>query len=84
MKPTLRTVTSAALALWLSLASFAVEAQQAGKVYQIGWLTGGSATSAPHLPAAIFQALEDRGRVQGKNLPLTTATPRADSTCCRR
>ncbi len=45
----------------------AVEAQQAGKVHQIGRLYSGSG-SAPHLEAAFEQGLRDLGYVIGQNV----------------
>ena len=58
------------LALSLILAPLAAEAQQAGKVYRIGWLNPGfPPRSAPSPTArALQQALRDLGYVEGQNL----------------
>lgn len=43
-------------------------AQHAGKVYRLAWISGLSSASAPHLSAALLQALRDLGWVEGQNL----------------
>jgi putative ABC transport system substrate-binding protein len=48
-------------------APFAAEAQQAGKVARIGWLSTNVAAS-PHLPEAFLQGLRDFGYVEGRNI----------------
>ncbi len=40
---------------------FAADAQQAGKVYQIGYLTSGSSAAFPHLREAFRQGLRELG-----------------------
>ncbi len=57
-----------ALSVSLLVAPLAVGGQHAGKVYRMGWLTGLSASSAPHLAAAFIQALQQLGWVEGQNL----------------
>src|SRR5437773_7300378 len=44
------------------------DAQQLGRVYRIGWISGLSPSSAPHLSAAVIQSLRDLGWVEGQNL----------------
>jgi putative tryptophan/tyrosine transport system substrate-binding protein len=52
----------------LLAAPLAAEAQQAGKVARIGYLTSGSYTTAPHLVEAFLQGLRDLGYVEGQNI----------------
>jgi putative ABC transport system substrate-binding protein len=49
-------------------ASLAVDAQQAGKVARIGYLSPGSPTSAPHIDEAFRQGLRELGYVEGQNI----------------
>jgi putative ABC transport system substrate-binding protein len=56
------------LALGLFVAPLAADAQQKGKSYRMGWLSGRSPTSAPHLSAALIGALKDLGWVETQNL----------------
>jgi putative ABC transport system substrate-binding protein len=61
--------TLAVVLVFLLLAApLAGGAQQAGKVYRMGWISGLSPSSAPHLSAAMIQALRDLGWVEGRNL----------------
>ena len=66
-----RTFLTGAGAVLLA-APLGAEAQQAGKIYRIGYLsTGsspGSSTAAPHLLAAFRQGLRDLGWVEGQNI----------------
>src|SRR6266511_6137344 len=56
------------LAVSLTLAPLAAEAQQqAAKVYRVGWIVS-SPTATPHLQAAFRLGLSERGYVEGKNL----------------
>ena len=55
------------LALSLTLAPLAAEAQQAAKVARIGWL-GDKPAGNPHLREAFLQGLRDLGYVEGRNL----------------
>jgi putative ABC transport system substrate-binding protein len=48
--------------------ALAVEAQQAGKVPRIGYLTQNSVETSPHLHAAFWQELRERGWVDGRNI----------------
>jgi len=60
-----------AVVLMLSLvfAPLAAEAQEAGKLYRIAFLSAGSRSpTLPHLGVALIQALRDRGWVEGQNL----------------
>jgi putative tryptophan/tyrosine transport system substrate-binding protein len=50
----------------LFTASLAAEAQQAGKVYRIGFLSFASGPLSPH--AAFFDGLRDIGYIEGRNL----------------
>jgi putative ABC transport system substrate-binding protein len=52
----------------LLAAPFAAEAQQAGKVYRIGYLTGGLSTDSPVLREAFRQGLRELGWVEGQNV----------------
>jgi putative ABC transport system substrate-binding protein len=54
--------------LALLAAPLASEAQRAGKVWRIGWLSGGSPTTAPDLNAAFREKLRQLGYVEGQNL----------------
>jgi putative tryptophan/tyrosine transport system substrate-binding protein len=58
------------LALSLVLVPFAGEAQQAGKVYRIGWLGVTPPTTPPvqRLDEAFLQGLRDHGFVEGQNV----------------
>ena len=46
----------------------AVEAQQAGKVYRIGYLSGGSPITSARSVEALRQGLRDLGWVEGQNI----------------
>ena len=63
-----RAALAAILALDLFTAPLAGEAQQAAKAYRIGWLSGRTPSSAPHLSAALIHALRDLGWVEAQNL----------------
>ena len=58
------------LAVGLTLASLAVEAQQAAKVARIGVLTINQATAPLHLREAFLQGLRDLGYVEGRNVAI--------------
>src|SRR5262245_61944520 len=47
---------------------FAARAQQAGKVYRLGQLSGGTAASRVPLLAAFMRGMHDLGYVEGQNL----------------
>ena len=49
-------------------APLAAKAQQAGKIYRIGYLSSGSSTAAPHLLEAFRQGLRELGWVEGQNI----------------
>ena len=59
----IRTLAGSLLAAPLGAA-----AQQAGKVYRIGYLSGGSSTTAPHLIEAFRQGLSELGWVERQNI----------------
>jgi ABC-type uncharacterized transport system substrate-binding protein len=52
----------------LLAAPLTARAQQAGKVYRIGYLAAGSPPIPPHLLEALRQGLRDLGYVEGRNL----------------
>lgn len=56
------------LALSLSLAPFAAKAQQAEKVYRVGYLGAGSALSNPRVLEAFRHGLHERGWVERQNI----------------
>ena len=56
------------LAVSLTLAPLAADAQQAAKVYRIGYLAGGSSTSGPNTTEAFRQGLRELGWVEGQNI----------------
>jgi putative ABC transport system substrate-binding protein len=64
----IRSALAVVLAFVLLAVPLAGRAQQAGKVYRIGWISGLSSRSAPHLSVAMIQALRDLGWVEGRNL----------------
>jgi putative ABC transport system substrate-binding protein len=51
----------------LLAAPLAAGAQQAGKIYRIGYLSSGSSTTGPHLLEAFRQGLRELGWVEGQN-----------------
>jgi len=48
--------------------SFPAQAQQAGKVYRVGYLFGGIAARDKSLLAAFHQGLQELGYLEGKNI----------------
>ena len=64
----IRSTLAVVLAFVLLAAPLAGGTQQAGKLYRIGWISGLSPSSAPHLSAALIEALRDLGWVEGQNL----------------
>src|SRR5262245_25723776 len=59
-----------ALAGRLRTAPLAVEAQQAGKVYRVGFLSQGSPPPPGTKPGVFTRALQDLGYIEGRNLVL--------------
>jgi putative ABC transport system substrate-binding protein len=57
-----------AVILALLVAPLAVEAQQAGKVARIGYLSSGTATANARLHKAFTDGLRDHGWIEGKNI----------------
>jgi ABC-type uncharacterized transport system substrate-binding protein len=49
-------------------APLAAEAQQPGKVYRMGYLYSGSASSSPRAPEAFREGLRELGWVEGRNI----------------
>ncbi len=66
MRPS--TILIAGLAAAILAAPLSAHAQQAGKVYRIGYLTAGSAKAFRHRLAAFRQGLKALGYVEGKNI----------------
>ncbi len=58
------------LACSLLAAPHAAEAQSAGKVYRIGYLSSGSASSNPRVIEAFRQGLQELGWVEGQNIAI--------------
>jgi putative ABC transport system substrate-binding protein len=58
------------LAGGLLVAPLAADAQPAGKVYRIGYLTAGSLTANPRVLEAFRQGLRDLGWVEGQNIAI--------------
>src|SRR5262245_41155595 len=58
--------------LTLLAAPLAAEAQQAGKVYRIGYLSYSSSASSPHLLEAFREGLRALGWVEGQNITIDT------------
>jgi putative ABC transport system substrate-binding protein len=56
------------LAVSLTLAPLAAEAQQPGKVHRIGYLSSGSSTVTPHVIEAFREGLRELGWVEGQNI----------------
>jgi putative ABC transport system substrate-binding protein len=63
-------VLAGGLTLALLAAPLAVEAQQAGRVYRIGYLSYSSPASNPHLIEAFRQGLRELGWVEGQNITI--------------
>jgi putative tryptophan/tyrosine transport system substrate-binding protein len=58
----------ALLAVGVAAAPFAAEAQHAGKVYRIGWLSAPTRASVENALQAFLRALRELGWVEGQNL----------------
>jgi putative ABC transport system substrate-binding protein len=63
-------VLAGGLTLALLVAPLAVEGQQAGRVYRIGYLSYSSRASNPHLIEAVRQGLRELGWVEGQNITI--------------
>jgi len=63
------------LALGLTLAPLAAEAQQAAKVWRIGCLAATDLTASPHLLDAFRAGLRDHGYVDGQNVVIDCRWP---------
>ena len=72
------------LALSLTLAPLAVEGQQPGKVWRIGYLSPGDPSQTKTLLEAFRRRLRELGYVEGRNLTIggmhAHARPRAPGT----
>ena len=55
-------------AVGLLAAPLAAEAQQAGKLYRVGYLSAGSQESSEHLNQAFLRGLKDLGWIEGQDL----------------
>ena len=56
------------VAISILAAPLAADAQQAGKVYRIGYLSSGSSTVGSHMLEAFREGLRARGWVEGQNI----------------
>src|SRR6185295_9686346 len=61
-------ITVLALCAQLFAVCFSADAQQAGKIFRIGFLDSGTASSMAGLLAAFRQELRELGWVEGKNI----------------
>ena len=68
--PVRSTVVRFSAAILLLAAPLAAEAQQAGKVYRVGYLSAGSRESQEPVYQALLQGLIGRGWIEGQNLML--------------
>jgi hypothetical protein len=68
----------------LLAAPFVAEAQPAGKVYRIAYLGNSSAALESELVAAFRQGLRDLNYVEGQNIAIDTAGPRAGTIGSQR
>src|SRR5262249_37484788 len=64
----MRQLAVALLALALLAAPLAVEAQPAGKVYRVGYLSNASATASAPFVEALRQGLRELGWAEGQNI----------------
>ena len=64
----LRAALTGVVALAVFASPLAAEAQQAGKVYRLGYLSAGSRESQEPFHQAFLQALNGRGWIEGQNL----------------
>src|SRR5215510_2396528 len=62
------TKLSLVVAVSILVAAWAADAQPTGKVYRMGYLYSGSATSSPRGPEAFRAALRELGWVEGRNI----------------
>src|SRR5262249_29896118 len=56
------------ITLGLAFAPLAIEAQESGKIYRIGYLSSGTATANAGLRQAFEDGLRDHGWIEGKNI----------------
>lgn len=63
-----RAALTAALALGVLAAALAAEAQQGGRVWRVGFLSGGARTADGTPPPALRHALQELGYVDGRNV----------------
>ena len=63
-----RPVPLVGCALMLLVASLDAEAQQAGKVHRVGYLSAGARESQEHIHKAFLRGLIGRGWIEGQNL----------------
>ena len=66
----IRRITVGLLATLLLIAPPLAEAQQAGKIFRIGFLDGGTAAGSAVLVEAFRQELSKLGWIEGKNLTI--------------
>src|SRR5262249_28085279 len=58
------------ITLGLAFAPLAMEAQESGKIYRIGYLSSGTATANAGLRQAFTDGLRDHGWIEGKNIAI--------------
>ena len=63
-------------------APLAAGAQQAGKIYRIGYLASPTADNTPHLREAFRQGLRELGWVEGQNIVIDFDMRRASTSGC--
>ena len=63
-----RSTLAVVLAVVVLAAPLAGRAQDPRKTYRMGWISGLSPSSVPHLSAALIRALRELGWVEGQNL----------------
>ena len=63
------------LSLYMTIAAFAAEAQQPGRVWRIGVLIPASADANPQYRDAFVQGLREHGLIDGKNIALEWRLP---------
>ncbi len=76
MKRTMLLLSISVLAVVILASVQLGEAQQAGKIYRIGYLSVRETDREKHLLAAFHQGLRERGYVEGKNIVIHSFTER--------
>jgi len=68
------------ITLGLAFAPLAIEAQESGKIYRIGYLSSGTATANAGLRQAFADGLRDHGWIEGKNIAVEYRWEGAEKT----